>query len=174
MFARLITPSSLSSCSTIVSVVQEGGQTVVTWRERIPSAKAIQRAQASSPYVIASIPAGSGPVVFRGIVDDPGNPYSAGNAFPIQKFLSGGHSLIKDEAFRMVNDESAIKDLWSVAFGAATPPPKADFGKYRYAAIFLGQRPTPGYEVVIQRIARIGPSRPEAVGRRSARLGRDA
>ena len=134
-----------------------GEETVVTWCERQPLAAEVARARPSSPFVIASFPIQPGKVMFHGLVEDPRRPYAAGDAFPRQTFLTGSHSLMKAETSMVISDQSSLAELWMTGFGRATPPPPCDFTKWRLVAIFLGQRPTPGYVPVIDRIARIGP-----------------
>ena len=141
----------------VVSVEREGEDTLVTWSERLPIAKVQSRPRDSSPYVIASFPAQSGRVHFRSVVLDSLNPYSSGDAFPRKTFLSGSHCLIGKEETTVITDSRSMAEFWATAFGKGTPPPTCDFTKWRLVGIFLGQRPTPGYTPVIDRIARIGP-----------------
>jgi hypothetical protein len=141
----------------VTTVEKVGGETVVNWSERIPGAKALQRSQQASPYVIVSIPTSSDPVAFRGHIEEIGKPFSDGNAFPIKKLVSGGYCVVRNESFRVIDDAQSLNETWSAAFGSRSRPPSPDFNKVRLVAIFLGQCPTPGYDIVVRRIARIGP-----------------
>jgi hypothetical protein len=143
---------------TVLSVARVGEDTVVNWCERLPAGAGATHARPSSPYVIASFPIQPGKVLFRGVVQDPRKPYGSADAYPIQTFLSGAHCLLKTETTAVLSDRKAMTDLWATAFGSATPPPACDFTKWRLVAVFLGQRPTPGYVPVIDHIARIGPN----------------
>jgi len=143
---------------SVISVVREGGDTVVNWCERLPVGSAAVHVRPSSPFVIASFPIQPGKVLFRGVVLDPRSPFGSGNAYPIQTFLSGSHCLLKTETTAVLSDRKALTDLWLSAFGRATPAPACDLTKWRLVAVFLGQRPTPGYAPTIGHIARIGPN----------------
>ena len=141
----------------VSQVVQEGNDVAVYWDERLPTARASKREQPLSPYLIIAIPSGPSHVVFHAGIKDPYNEFGDGNAFPKKIFLSGLHSLIKKEATRVIEDQNTLTTVWGNAFGRNTPAAPADFTKVKLVAIFLGQRPTPGYQVSIDRIARIGP-----------------
>ena len=141
----------------VVSVERVGQDTVVTWSERLPLATDMSHARESSPYVIASFPAQPGKVLFHTIVQDPRKPYASGDAFLRRTFLSGAHCLLATETATVISDSQALAAFWVTAFGKATPAPACDFTKWRLVAVFLGQRPTPGYTPLIDRIARIGP-----------------
>ena len=147
----------------VLSVTRVGDDTVVSWFERLPPAKNVVRAHPSSPYVIISFPAQPGRVLFHGSIQDPDKPYATGDAYPRQTFLSGSHCLMAKETTAVITDSRSMAEFWAIAFGKATPPPSCDFTKWRLAAIFLGQRPTPGYAPVIERIARIGPREVQVV-----------
>ncbi|HLK14152.1 MAG TPA: protease complex subunit PrcB family protein [Fimbriimonadaceae bacterium] len=142
---------------SVRSVARVGDATVVHWVERVPMTNSDKRAAQTSPYVIVSFPSQPGKVRFEGSVEDPRHPYDTGDAYPKLIFLSGGHCLMKSETTYLISSKKEMADMWRVGFGRATPPPDCDFNKWRLAAIFLGQRPTPGYTPVIDRIARIGP-----------------
>jgi hypothetical protein len=141
----------------IVSVTRIGDDTLVKWVERLPIVNGVPRARPCSPFVIASFERQRGKVRFEGGVEDPRKPFASTDAFPKETFLSGGHSLMANEYTTVISDGKGMAEVWTNAFGRGTPPPACDFRRWRLVAIFLGQRPTPGYEPVIDRIARVGP-----------------
>lgn len=139
------------------SIYRVGDHTVVNWVERLPANSEKAANHAISPYVIVSFPAQSGKVYFKRREEDPGHPYSPGAAVQALPFLSGGHCFIATETAEVITDPRAFTTLWASAFGKGTPPMACDFSRWRLAVIFLGQRPTPGYEPVITGVHRIGP-----------------
>ncbi|MHB8637788.1 MAG: protease complex subunit PrcB family protein [Fimbriimonadaceae bacterium] len=147
---------SLGYDPRVLSVSRVGEHTLVTWSERLPTASK-PPSHSCSPFVIVSFPVQTGKVLFRGLVQNPRKPYASGSAYPTRKFLTGSHCLLKSETTSVISDRPALAELWVAAFGQATPPPACDFTKWRLVAIFLGQRPTPGYAPIVDRIARIGP-----------------
>ncbi len=103
----------------VLSVVQEGDETVVNWVETMPSPRMLQRIQKASPYVIVSIPPPSGPVVFKGKVEQQGAQFTDGNAFSIKAYLSGGHCMVKAESSAVLEDEAGFNALLTKMFGPA-------------------------------------------------------
>jgi PrcB C-terminal len=49
----------------------------------------------------------------------------------------------------VIRDEPAWRALWAEHAGAASAPPRVDFSTQMVAAVFAGDRPTPGYTVEI-------------------------
>jgi hypothetical protein len=129
----------------------------VDWVEQIPGSKG-GLARPTSPWVVVRMPYTTYKLEFRKWVQDTKHPFAGIDAYPVTPYLSGEHSLIKDELVTLVEDKDQLASLWLTAFGKHTPPPKNfDFNKYCLAAIMLGDRPTGGYGVNIDRLARIGP-----------------
>ena len=49
----------------------------------------------------------------------------------------------------VIRDEEAWRALWAEHAGAAAAPPQNDLAKNMVAAVFAGDRPTPGYTIEI-------------------------
>lgn len=56
----------------------------------------------------------------------------------------------------VVRDDRMWRALWAEHAGASTAPPRVDFGTQMVAAIFAGDRPTPGYAVEITEVRHDG------------------
>ena len=56
----------------------------------------------------------------------------------------------------VVRDDRAWRALWSEHAGASAAAPSIDFGTQMVAAVFAGDRPTPGYGVEITDVRRDG------------------
>ena len=133
----------------------QNGSVLVDWVERIPSSKGII-ARETSPYVLVRMPLTRDKVSYRKWVQDPAHPLAAIDAYPVMRYLTGEHSLIKEEVTTIVDDVDQLKALWLTAFGKHTPLPRKDFNflKFRMAVIMFGYRnPTGGHPVNIDRLA---------------------
>lgn len=56
----------------------------------------------------------------------------------------------------VVRDDRAWRALWSEHAGGSSAAPSIDFGTQMIAAVFAGDRPTPGYGVEITDVRRDG------------------
>jgi uncharacterized membrane protein len=71
--------------------------------------------------------------------------------------ISRGESSGIVEAQRtIVRDGAHWHALWQSHAGRTAPPPEVDFGSRMVAAVFAGERPTPGFEIEITGTARQG------------------
>ncbi len=72
-----------------------------------------------------------------------------------RKILNGDKSNIRNYDVRVAENEGAFQKLWDDHTGSQTNPlflPKVDFQLKNVVAIFLGDRPTTGYDVNIKKI----------------------
>jgi len=72
----------------------------------------------------------------------------------VSTIAKGDGSAMVDPARTIVRDPSAWRALWAAHAGPDVPPPDVDFTTRMVAAVFAGERPTPGYEIEI-----VGPRR---------------
>lgn len=149
---------SLGYRATVRSVERVGANTVVTWAELIPARAEKARAMATSPYVIVSFPTQPGKVLFRHKIEDAAHAFDPGNAVAFQPYLRGAHCMARAASSRVITDQDQLDALWAEAFGRTSKPLPCDFSKWRLAAVFLGQCPTPGYEPIIDGVVRTGPA----------------
>jgi len=56
----------------------------------------------------------------------------------------------------VIRDERAWRALWTEHAGSSAAAPSVDFGTQMIAAVFAGDRPTPGYGVEITDVRRDG------------------
>jgi hypothetical protein len=56
----------------------------------------------------------------------------------------------------IVRDERAWRALWAEHAGASAAPPRIDFNALMIAAVFAGDRPTPGYDIAISSVRNDG------------------
>jgi uncharacterized membrane protein len=71
----------------------------------------------------------------------------------------------------IVRDAGDWRALWMDHAGPETPVPEIDFGSRMVAAVFAGERPTPGYEIEITGTGRAGRALVLAVTERSPAAG---
>jgi hypothetical protein len=70
---------------------------------------------------------------------------------PIFSKLRGGTSGVKESQEVMVRSEAEWNELWS-RHSPGRPVPRLDFSRVMVAAVFMGQKPTSGYAVEIQKV----------------------
>jgi uncharacterized membrane protein len=75
---------------------------------------------------------------------------------PIQTIARGEGSRITDARRHVARSEAEWGELWHAHAGPELPLPPVDFGSRMVAAIFAGERPTPGYDVAIAATRRDG------------------
>lgn len=68
----------------------------------------------------------------------------------VDTLARGDGSGISEPRRVVVRDEQAWRRLWVEHAGAAEAPPAVDFSSRMVAAVFAGDRPTPGYTVDIK------------------------
>ena len=72
-----------------------------------------------------------------------------------QDFLSGQHSGIREQQLRLVRTQAEWLALWREHSSQQLPGPelpKIDFEGHMLVAVFLGERPTSGFGVQLQRV----------------------
>jgi hypothetical protein len=72
-----------------------------------------------------------------------------------RRILSGDKSNVRNYEVRVSEDEVAFQQLWDDHTGSKTNPiflPKVDFEQKNVVAIFLGDRPSTGFDVEIEKI----------------------
>ncbi len=67
----------------------------------------------------------------------------------VSTLAKGDGSGVTDARRVAIRDEPAWRALWAEHAGAAAAPPRVDFSTQMVAAVFAGDRPTPGYSVEI-------------------------
>jgi hypothetical protein len=67
----------------------------------------------------------------------------------VATIAQGDGSGISEPRRVVVRDEQAWRDLWVEHAGPGQAPPAVDFSSRMVAAVFAGDRPTPGYTVEI-------------------------
>ncbi|MFT7678362.1 MAG: hypothetical protein ACI8QC_002352 [Planctomycetota bacterium] len=72
-----------------------------------------------------------------------------------QEFLGGQHSGIRSQQLRLVRTQAEWLSLWREHSSQQLPapePPKIDFESQMLIAVFLGERPTSGFGIQLQRV----------------------
>jgi len=72
----------------------------------------------------------------------------------VSTIAKGDGSAMVDPSRTIVRDPSDWRALWAAHAGPDVPPPDVDFTTRMVAAVFAGERPTPGYEIEV-----VGPRR---------------
>ena len=83
----------------------------------------------------------------------------------------GESSGIVDSQRAIVRDAAQWRALWAAHAGPAAPAPDVDFTSHMVAAVFAGERPTPGFEIEVTGTARDGQALTLAVSERSPASG---
>jgi uncharacterized membrane protein len=90
---------------------------------------------------------------------------------PLATVARGESSGIVDSQRAIVRDAGQWRALWAAHAGPATPAPDVDFTSRMVAAVFAGERPTPGFEIEITGTGRDGRALTLAVTERSPAPG---
>jgi len=75
---------------------------------------------------------------------------------PLSTIAKGDGSGVSTPRRIVVRDDRAWRALWMEHAGASAAAPPVDFGSHMIAAVFAGDRPTPGYGVEITDARREG------------------
>jgi uncharacterized membrane protein len=76
----------------------------------------------------------------------------------VETVARGEGSRIVEARRMVVRTEAEWRALWAAHGGPTLPAPQVDFATRMVAAVFAGERPTPGYDVEIADIRREGPA----------------
>jgi uncharacterized membrane protein len=76
----------------------------------------------------------------------------------IENIAKGDGSRLVEPRQFLVRDRQALAAIWAAHAGPETPAPAVDFEHKMVAAVFAGERPQPGYEIVIAGTRRDGPT----------------
>jgi len=90
---------------------------------------------------------------------------------PLATVARGESSGIVESQRAIVRDAGQWRALWAAHAGPATPAPDVDFTSRMVAAVFAGERPTPGFEIEITGTGRDGRALTLAVTERSPAPG---
>ena len=74
----------------------------------------------------------------------------------VATLAKGDGSRVVEPRRVVVRDESAWRALWAIHAGPSAQAPSVDFTTRMVGAVFAGERPTPGYEVIVSGARRQG------------------
>lgn len=69
---------------------------------------------------------------------------------PVAVLSQGHHSMQTEQRFEWVLEPAAFRALWETA--QAGPPPSVDFDRDGVVAVFMGERPTGGHSIEVERV----------------------
>ncbi len=78
--------------------------------------------------------------------------YEDGQRIPFKHIASGTHSIYTDSMGMEIGDRQRFLAVWKGLNRKAEDLPDIDFNKYSVLAIFLGEQPTGGYRIRVDRI----------------------
>jgi hypothetical protein len=70
---------------------------------------------------------------------------------PVTMLAQGHQSMQTEERFEWVTQSETFHALWNTA--QAAPPPSLDFERDGVVAVFMGERPTGGHSIQVERVA---------------------
>jgi|GEM_PF-2940303 hypothetical protein len=117
-------------------------------REVVPALKPgeVARQVTAAPAGAISVGAAGGPAQFQNRAASP-----IQGDLPIFSKLRGATSGVKDPRTVVARSEAEWNELWS-RHAPGRPVPRLDFSRVMVAAVFMGQKPTSGYAVEIQKV----------------------
>ena len=131
---------------TITDVYATDKRVTAYVTQRRPGAKESVEKVTSFPYHMVVMPKLSTPV-YLNVKDAAVQPTA------IQDLFFGVRCSAEKPFVRVLRDQDSWRTFWTTNVNPAAMPPEIDFAQYMAVAVFVGQKPSEGYAVMITAVA---------------------